>query len=49
MGLTVSSNLFSVLRTQPLIGRMFTREGDQRGARPVVLLGLGNLSLEVYT
>jgi hypothetical protein len=49
MGLAVSSNPFSVLRTQPLIGRMFTREEDQRGARPVVLLGLGNLSLEVYT
>jgi hypothetical protein len=49
MDLTVSSNLFSVLRIQPLIGKMFTREEDQRGARPVVLLGLGNLSLEVYT
>lgn len=39
MGLTVSSNLFSVLRTEPLLGRMFAKEEDQRGARPVVLLG----------
>ena len=39
MGLTVSSNLFSVLRAQPLIGRMFTKQEDQRGGRRVVLLG----------
>jgi predicted permease len=39
MGLTVSWNLFSVLRAQPLMGRMFTKEEDQRGERPVVLLG----------
>ena len=38
MGLAVSSNLFSVLRTQPLLGRMFTQEEDQRGGHPVVLL-----------
>src|SRR5438132_8423827 len=31
MGLTVSSNLFSVLRAQPLLGRMFTKEEDRRG------------------
>ena len=39
MGMTVSSNLLSVLRTQPLLGRMFTKDEDRRGARPVVLLG----------
>ena len=38
-GLGVSSNLLSVLRTQPLLGRMFTKEEDQRSGRPVVLLG----------
>jgi len=37
-GLAVSSNLLSVLRTQPLLGRMFTKEEDQRGGRPVILL-----------
>ena len=37
-GLAVSSNLLSILRTQPLLGRMFTKEEDQRGGRPVVLL-----------
>jgi len=39
MGLMVSSNFFSVLRVQPLLGRTFTREEDQRGAQPVALLG----------
>jgi predicted permease len=37
-GLGVSSNLLAVLRTQPVLGRMFTKEEDQRGGRPVVLL-----------
>lgn len=40
-GLGVSSNLLAVLRTQPVLGRMFTREEDQRGGRPVVLLAAG--------
>lgn len=39
MGMTVSSNLLFVLRSQPLLGRMFTASEDQRGARPVVLIG----------
>jgi len=39
MGLTVSSNLFSVLRAQPLLGRMFTKEEDRRGGPRVILLG----------
>jgi predicted permease len=38
VALTVSSNLFSILRAQPLLGRTFTKEEDQRGAPPVVLL-----------
>lgn len=37
-GLGVSSNLLTVLRTQPVLGRMFTKEEDQRGGRPVILL-----------
>jgi predicted permease len=37
--LTVSWNLLSVLRAQPLLGRMFTKEEDRRHAAPVVLLG----------
>ncbi len=41
MGLAVSWNLLSVLQTQPLLGRMFTREEDVRGAAPVALLGEG--------
>src|SRR5260370_12070849 len=39
MGLTVSSNLFSVLRARLLMGRMFTKDEDHLGERPVVLLG----------
>ncbi|HWF09843.1 MAG TPA: ABC transporter permease [Bryobacteraceae bacterium] len=39
MGLMVSSNFFSVLRTEPLIGRVFTEKEDQRGGTPVALLG----------
>ena len=39
MGMMVSSNFFSTLRVQPLLGRTFTREEDQRGAKPVALLG----------
>ncbi len=38
-GLAVSSNLLSVLRVHPLLGRMFTKEEDRRGQAPVVLLG----------
>lgn len=37
--LSVSSNLLSVLGTQPLLGRMFTSDEDRRGAAPVALLG----------
>ena len=37
--LTVSWNLLSVLRAQPLLGRMFTKDEDRRHAAPVVLLG----------
>ena len=39
IGAMVSSNFLSVLRIEPAIGRMFTPEEDQKGARPVVLLG----------
>jgi predicted permease len=35
----VSSNFFSVLRVQPLLGRTFTDDEDKRGAQPVALLG----------
>jgi predicted permease len=38
-GERVSSNYFAVLRVQPLLGRMFTREEDRLGAQPVALLG----------
>jgi len=39
MGLMVSQNLFSALRVQPVIGRGFTTDEDQRGGRHVVMLG----------
>ena len=39
MGSMVSENFFSVLRVQPLLGRTFTKDEDQRGGRRVVLLG----------
>ena len=39
MALTVSWNLLAVLRAEPLLGRMFTREEDKRGGAPVTLLG----------
>jgi predicted permease len=38
-GMMVSENFFSVLRIQPLLGRTFTKDEDERGGRPVVLLG----------
>jgi len=38
-GEKVSSNFLDVLGIQPVLGRMFAKEEDQRGARPVVLLG----------
>ncbi|HEX5476171.1 MAG TPA: ABC transporter permease [Vicinamibacterales bacterium] len=38
-GAYVSGNAFGLLGRQPLIGRDFRREDDQRGARPVVILG----------
>src|SRR5579883_628921 len=39
MGLDVSENFFSVLKVQPLLGRTFTRDEDQRGGRRVLMLG----------
>jgi len=39
LGLMVSSNFFSVLRVQPLLGRTFTPDEDRRGGHPVLLLG----------
>jgi predicted permease len=39
VGTMISSNFLSVLRIQPLLGRMFTQEEDQRGADHVALLG----------
>src|SRR5690242_14801346 len=38
-GMRVSSNFLAVLKIQPVIGRMFSEQEDQRGAAPVVLLG----------
>jgi len=39
MVMMVSENFFSVLRVDPLLGRTFTKDEDQRGGRRVVLLG----------
>jgi predicted permease len=39
MGMMVSENFFSVLRVEPLLGRTFTKDEDQRGGGRVVLLG----------
>jgi predicted permease len=39
IGMMVSAEFFSVLRTRPLMGRTFTKEEDHRGAPSVVLLG----------
>jgi predicted permease len=39
VGTMVSANFFSVVRTEPLLGRTFTKDEDQRQAAPVVLLG----------
>jgi putative ABC transport system permease protein len=39
LGTMVTANFFSVLRVQPLHGRMFTQDEDQRGGRRVALLG----------
>src|SRR5262249_58361948 len=39
MASMVSENFFSVLRVQPVIGRTFTKDEDQRGGRRVVMLG----------
>src|SRR5262245_418470 len=39
LGAMVTANFFSVLRIQPLHGRMFTQDEDQRGGRRVALLG----------
>jgi len=40
-GLRVSSSLFSLLRTQPILGRIFTPEEDQYGQHQVVILSHG--------
>jgi putative ABC transport system permease protein len=40
-GQMVSANFFSVLRVQPLFGRVFRAEEDRLGAAPVVVLGEG--------
>src|SRR2546430_16520482 len=37
----VSADLFSALRVNPFIGRVFTNDEDQPGAAPVVVLGYG--------
>ena len=38
-GMMVSANIFSVLRIQPVLGRTFTTDEDQRDGRRVALLG----------
>src|SRR5262249_53438093 len=38
-GTMVSANFFSVVRVQPLYGRVFTNDEDQRGGPRVALLG----------
>ena len=38
-GARVTANTFALLGAQPLIGRSFTAEDEQRGAAPVALLG----------
>ena len=38
-GANVSADLFPLLRVQPAMGRAFTREEDQNGAAPVVVIG----------
>jgi predicted permease len=40
-GQMVSADFFPILRVRPLLGRMFTRDDDQLGGRPVALLGEG--------
>ena len=40
-GVYVTANAFEVIGRAPLLGRMFTREEDQPGARAVALLGSG--------
>lgn len=40
-GARITANTFSLLGTQPLIGRDFTAADEQRGADPVVLLSYG--------
>jgi len=40
-GLAVSSTLFDVLKTQPMLGRAYTRDEDKAGAAPVVLFSHG--------
>jgi hypothetical protein len=37
----VSADLFSVLRVNPLLGRVFTNDEDKPGGSPVVVLGYG--------
>jgi hypothetical protein len=37
----VSADLFSVLRVNPLIGRVFNNDEDKPGGTPVVVLGYG--------
>jgi predicted permease len=39
MGMMVSSEFFSVLGIQPVLGRTFTKDEDRRGAQHVVMIG----------